>query len=125
MIWINVAIGGALGSMARHAVGVAFSRLMPLRSVPLATMTVNLVGCFAIGLLAGLVAAQRMTLSPALRAFIFVGVLGGFTTFSSFGLDTFTIGHGGRLAAAATNVMVQVAGGLALVAVGFAVGVRP
>jgi CrcB protein len=47
------------------------------------------------------------------RAFVFVGILGGFTTFSTFGLDTFTLMHEGRLLAAALNVVIQVVGGLA------------
>jgi CrcB protein len=70
------------------------------RVTPLATMTVNLAGCLAIGVLAGLVASGRLTLAPATRAFVFVGVLGGFTTFSSFGLDSFTLAHGARAGSA-------------------------
>jgi CrcB protein len=87
-------------------------------------MIVNLAGCLAIGVLAGLVASQRVSLTPALRTFIFVGILGGFTTFSSFGLDTFTLAHGGRMGAAALNVGIQVAAGLGLVAAGYAGGAR-
>jgi CrcB protein len=121
---ILVAIGGALGSMARHGVGIAIGRVSPARVTPYATMTVNLAGCLVIGLLAGLVASDRLTMTPALRAFVFVGMLGGFTTFSSFGLDTFTLAHGGRTGAAAVNVAVQVAAGCALVAAGYAAGVR-
>jgi CrcB protein len=122
--YVLVAIGGALGSMARHGVGMAVVRVSPARVTPYATMTVNLAGCLVIGLLAGLIASQRVTMTPALRAFVFVGVLGGFTTFSSFGLDTFTLAHGGRTGAAAVNVAVQVAAGCALVAAGYAAGVR-
>ena len=87
-------------------------------------MTVNLAGCLVIGLLAGLIASERMTMTPAVRAFVFVGVLGGFTTFSSFGLDTFTLAHGGRADVAAFNVAIQVAVGCALVAAGYAAGAR-
>jgi CrcB protein len=122
--FVIIAIGGALGSMARHGVGIAIARVSPARVTPYATMTVNLAGCLVIGLLAGLVASHRVTMTPALRAFVFVGVLGGFTTFSSFGLDTFTLAHGGRTGAAAVNVAVQVAAGCALVAAGYAAGVR-
>ena len=117
--FLLVGAGGALGSMARHGVGLAIARLSPARVVPYATMTVNISGCFVIGLLAGLVAGQRLPMAPALRAFLFVGVLGGFTTFSSLGLDTFMLAQAGREGAAAANVALQLAGGLACVWVGY------
>jgi CrcB protein len=121
---VLVGIGGALGSMARHGVAMAIARISPARAVPYATMTVNLAGCLVIGVLAGLVASQRVTLSPALRVFAFVGLLGGFTTFSSFGLDTFTLAHGGRGGTAAVNMIIQVGAGCALVAAGYAAATR-
>jgi CrcB protein len=119
-----VGAGGALGSMARHGVGMAIARVSPSRVVPYATMTVNLTGCLIIGALAGLVASQRLTMTPPLRAFVFVGVLGGYTTFSSFGLDTFTLAHGGRAATAGVNLAIQVLAGCALVAAGYAAATR-
>jgi CrcB protein len=122
--WLMVGVGGALGSMARHGVGLAIARLFPTRVTPVATMTVNLAGCLAIGVLAGLIASDRMTMTPAVRAFVFVGILGGFTTFSSFGLDTFTLAHSGRTALAAGNMAIQVGLGCALVAAGYAAAVR-
>jgi CrcB protein len=125
MLWIYVALGGAIGSIARHEVGKAIARLSPTHVTPYATALVNLVGCFVIGFLAGLVASHRMTMSPGLRAFVFVGILGGFTTFSSFGLDTFSLAHGGRPAAAIVNAFVQVVAGCVLVAVGYFAAVRP
>jgi CrcB protein len=121
---VLVGIGGALGSIARHGVGVAIARATPANVTPYATMTVNLVGCLAIGVLAGLVASHRLVIGAGTRAFVFVGVLGGFTTFSSFGLDTFTLAHAGRPGAAAANVAVQVAAGLALLAAGYALTAR-
>ena len=121
---ILVGIGGALGSMARHGVGMAIARTTPAGVSPYATMTVNLAGCLAIGVLAGLVASHRLVIGTGTRAFVFAGVLGGFTTFSAFGLDTFTLAHGGRAGVAAANVAIQVAAGLALVAAGYAVGAR-
>jgi CrcB protein len=119
-----VGIGGALGSMVRHGVGVAIARVIPAGVTPYATMTVNLAGCLAIGVLAGLVTSHRLVIGSGTRAFLFVGVLGGFTTFSSFGLDTFTLAQGGRTGAAAANVAIQVAVGLALVAAGYAAAAR-
>jgi fluoride exporter len=125
MLWAYVAIGGAIGSVARHEVGKAIARVSPTRVMPYATGVVNLAGCFVIGLLAGLIASQRITMSPDLRAFVFVGILGGFTTFSSFGLDTFSLAHGGRPAAAVVNVLVQVVAGCLLVAAGYFTAARP
>ena len=119
--WLAVGIGGALGSVARHGVNVLVARQIGT-ATPYATLAVNLAGCLAIGILAGLLASQRLTLGPSGRAFVFVGVLGGFTTFSSFGLDTFTLAHTGRLAAAWWNVAAQVVLGLAGVAGGYFVG---
>jgi fluoride exporter len=122
MIWLAVAVGGALGSMARHGVNMLFSHVLE-RAVPYATGAVNLAGSAAIGLLAALLATGRLHLSNELRTFVFVGILGGFTTFSSFMLDTFTLGHGGDHALAFWNVAVQTAFGLAAVWTGYRLGV--
>jgi CrcB protein len=124
MLWIYVAVGGAIGSVARHEVGKAVARLSPAHVTPYATALVNLTGCFVIGVLAGLVATHRVTMGPGVRAFLFVGILGGFTTFSSFGLDTFSLAHGGRPVYALTNVLVQVVAGCALVAAGYFTAAR-
>jgi fluoride exporter len=121
MIWIAVAAGGALGSMARHAVNVLFAHVLE-RAVPYATAAVNLSGSVAIGALAALVATGRLEMSAEMRTFVFVGILGGFTTFSSFMLDTFTLGHGGEHALAFSNVALQTALGLAAVWIGFRLG---
>lgn len=124
MLWIYVALGGAIGSIARHEVGKAIARVSPTHVTPYATGLVNLIGCFVIGFLAGLVASHRMEMSAQVRAFVFVGILGGFTTFSSFGLDTFALAHGGRPAAAMTNALVQVVVGCSLVAAGYFAAAR-
>ena len=121
MNWIAVALGGALGSMARHWVNLELAHRVE-RSVPYATFAVNVAGCVVIGALAGRIAGGRLHLTPAMRTFVFVGVLGGFTTFSSFGLDTFTLGHGGDHAAAVWNVVGQVGLGLGGVWLGFYLG---
>ena len=113
-VWILVMLGGALGSGARHAVNVLVAQTFR-RPFPYATLAVNIVGCAIAGLLAGLVASGRLTLAPSARAFVFVGVLGGFTTFSAFGLDTFTLAYQGHRAHAAYNVAAHVI--LCLVAV--------
>jgi CrcB protein len=121
MIWLAVATGGALGSMARHGVNMLFSHLLE-RAVPYATGAVNLAGSMTIGLLAALLATGRLHMSNELRTFVFVGILGGFTTFSSFMLDTLTLGHGGDHALAFWNVAVQTAFGLIAVWAGYRVG---
>jgi CrcB protein len=121
MTWIAVAVGGALGSMLRHWVNMEFAHRLE-RSVPYATLAVNVVGCVVIGALAGRIAGGRLPLTPMMRTFVFVGVLGGFTTFSSFGLDTFTLGHGGDHVAAFWNVVGQVGLGLGGVWLGYYLG---
>jgi CrcB protein len=121
MIWLAVAAGGALGSMARHGVNILFSRLLE-RPSPHATAAVNLLGSAVIGLLAARIATGRLHLSHEMRTFLFVGILGGFTTFSSFMLDTFTLGHGGQPSLAFWNVALQTALGLAFVWGGYRLG---
>jgi fluoride exporter len=124
MTWVAVACGGALGTVARHGVNQLVSWLWPAARYPLSTTLVNVSGCFLIGVLAGLVASDRVTLRFLWREFVFVGVLGGYTTFSTFGLDTFTLLRGGAAGIAFVNVAAQVVGGLALVWIGFALASR-
>jgi fluoride exporter len=120
---VAVGLGGALGSMARHGVSVVVTRFGG-HATPWSTLIVNVAGCAAIGVLAGLVASGRLAMAPATRVFVFVGILGGFTTFSSFGFDTFTLVREGRPAAAAVNVVAQVLIGLAAVAGGYFLGLK-
>ena len=121
--WLAVGLGGAIGSLARHGVNALVAHRAG-QPGPHATLVVNLVGCAAIGLLAGLLASGRLSMTPNVRLFVFVGVLGGFTTFSTFGLDTFTLAREGRHAAALWNVCLQVVLGLAAVAAGYVAGLR-
>jgi CrcB protein len=89
MSWLLVAMGGALGSVARYG---AF-RLWPMgtSSWPVATLTVNLLGSFAIGLLYMYVAARGGSADNA-RLFWMTGVLGGFTTYSAFAIESVLLG---------------------------------
>jgi|SRR2546427_11036892 len=121
MVWIAVMVGGALGSAARHFVNLEVAHRLE-RSTPYATLIVNVMGCAVIGALAGRIASGRLHLSPTMRTFLFVGVLGGFTTFSTFGLDTFTLGHGGDHTAAFWNIVGQVGLGLGGVWLGYYLG---
>jgi CrcB protein len=124
MVWLSVAIGGALGSMARHGVNHLVHGRWPLMRFPLATLIVNLAGCLIIGLLAGLVMSERIHFRFYWREFVFVGVLGGFTTFSTFGLDTITLVKTHSTLAATWNVLAQVAAGLIAVQAGIWIGTR-
>lgn len=118
VLW--VALGGALGSVARYAVsGIAVRWLGA--AFPYGTLFVNVMGSFAIGLLAALVAADgRPSLGADARAFLLVGVLGGFTTFSSFSLETLNLARSGALAPALLNVAGSVVLCLAAVSLGLA-----
>jgi fluoride exporter len=118
MIWVAVGAGGALGSIARHAVNVGVAHALG-RAVPYATAAVNLVGAATIGVLAGLLAGGRLQMSPELRTFVFVGILGGFTTFSSYMLDTLTLIHGGEQTLAIGNIGAQTALGIGAVWAGY------
>jgi CrcB protein len=80
-----VALGGAIGSAARYGVNVWSGRLLGT-AFPWHTLIVNLLGCFTMGLLTGLM-ALRLNIGHEARAFLTTGILGGFTTFSAFSLD--------------------------------------
>ena len=108
MTYLWVALGGALGSVARYACSTAATRWLGA-GFPYGTLFVNVAGSFAIGLLAALVSADGQRLLGAdARAFVIVGVLGGFTTFSSFSLETLELARGGALGAAGANVALSV-----------------
>lgn len=98
-----VAIGGAFGSVARYLTGMWFGRLFGA-GFPWATLTVNIVGSFVMGVL---VAAMAQAWSPSaeVRAFLTVGILGGFTTFSTFSLDVAGMLQRGELGVAAAYVL--------------------
>lgn len=120
--WLAVAFGGALGSVLRHGVNALFTRVIE-RPIPHATAAVNLVGAGIIGILAGMIASGSLQLSPPMRAFVFVGILGGFTTFSSFMLDTLTLFYGGEPGVAVINILGQMLLGLAAIWAGYYVGI--
>ncbi|PZO05159.1 MAG: fluoride efflux transporter CrcB [Alphaproteobacteria bacterium] len=86
--FLLVAFGGALGSMARYGVGVAATRILPGAAMPWGTVAVNLVGGLLMGLLTGWLALRGGVAQESVRLFAAVGVLGGFTTFSAFSLET-------------------------------------
>jgi CrcB protein len=113
-----VGSAGFLGAVLRYAVGGAVHRVFPLATFPVGTLSVNLLGCFLVGALAGL-ADSRQLFTPELRTFVFIGLLGGFTTFSTFGYETVVLARGGEALRAVANVGAHVVVGLTLVWFGY------
>jgi fluoride exporter len=101
-----IAVGGAIGSVARSVLSTAVLRASGTL-FPAGTFAVNFAGCVLFGAIAG-AAEQRVQLAPELRAFLLVGVLGGFTTFSSYAFESFSLLRDGQFAAAAVNIVGQV-----------------
>lgn len=118
-LWL-VAIGGALGAVARATVSTTMQARWP-STLPWGTIVVNVVGCLALGLLAGAL-DSRPHLNPAWRTFGAVGVLGAFTTFSTFENETLALLQRGELPAALVNVGLSVTLGLLAVWTGHALG---
>jgi CrcB protein len=114
-----VGAGGALGAMARYGVGGLVNRNAALANFPFGTLAVNLLGCLLIGLGAGLADAKQ-AFAPEVRLFLFVGVLGGFTTFSSFGYETVMLLRDHEFLRAGLNAGLNVFAGIALVWLGYA-----
>lgn len=92
---IAVAAGGALGSVARYFGGIASGKLFGF-GFPWGTLIINIAGSFLIGILAELF-ALKWDASQGVRVFLIVGVCGGFTTFSTFSLDSFTLMQRGEM----------------------------
>jgi CrcB protein len=107
-----VGAGGALGSIVRYLVGGWVGRLKAGWTFPIETLLINVSGCLVIGFLAGL-SESRGVFTGATRAFLFIGVLGGYTTFSTFGYETFQLLRGAQWPAAAASVALQVGLGIA------------
>lgn len=105
--FLLVGAGGALGAMARYGFSSIIGRLWPM-SFPLATLLVNIIGSIAMGLFVGLMAKLLPANQEELRLFVAVGIFGGFTTFSSFSLDTIVLIERGELIQAITYVALSV-----------------
>jgi CrcB protein len=114
-----VGAGGFVGATLRYALGGLVSRVVS-PEFPWATVLVNVSGCFAIGLLAVLT-EERGPIGPAGRLFLMVGVLGGYTTFSTFGYETLSLMREGSHALAVANAFGQLLLGLAAVGAGMMV----
>ena len=119
---INAAVvgsGGFIGAICRYGLSGFVQRHPALSSFPYGTLVVNMLGCLLIGIAVGLV-DSRQSFSPELRQFIMVGLLGGFTTYSTFGLETFALLREANYLGATANVVIHVVLGLVMVWAGFA-----
>ncbi|MBN8501485.1 MAG: fluoride efflux transporter CrcB [Sphingomonadales bacterium] len=109
-----VALGGAIGAWLRYLAGLAWLRAIgpvSASAFPWATLSVNLIGSFAMGLLAGLLARHGQG-GEETRLLVGVGVLGGFTTFSAFSLELVNLAERGALGSAALYAVISLAGGV-------------
>src|SRR5215212_880325 len=113
-----VGLAGLLGTLCRYWLSGALARRYG-EAFPAGTLAVNLLGCFAAGLLFHLM-QERGAFSETARAAVFVGLLGGFTTFSSYGLQTFTLLREGQVGLAALNVVASNLLGVLMVFAGYA-----
>jgi len=113
-----VGAGGFIGALLRYLVSTAVNRHWHIELMPLGTLTVNLLGCLLIGVVAGF--ADGMNgFSLQLRLFLMVGVLGGFTTFSAFALEGLELLRTGSLAVLLLYTSSHILAGLLLVSLGY------
>ena len=119
----NVAIvmlGGSVGAACRYLIGILTARVWGSH-FPWGTLTVNLVGCFLIGLCFALADRARL-LTPEMRLLLITGFLGALTTFSSFSLETANAARTGMILQPVMNILVNNLGGLGLTFLGFWLG---
>lgn len=114
---IYVGVGGFIGSVLRYWVSGAVQQASNNPSFPWGTLAVNLTGCLVIGFLSQL-ADSRGVFTPEARLFVFVGILGGFTTFSTFGNESMNFLRGGEGLAALWNIGAHIFLGLAAIWLG-------
>jgi CrcB protein len=112
-----VGIGSFLGGVLRYAVSTWVYRVLDQPWFPYGTLTVNVLGCLIIGFLVGL-AETRLPFTSEIRLFVFVGILGGFTTFSAFALETFSLLRETEPLAALINIGSELLLGLLTVWIG-------
>jgi CrcB protein len=117
-----VGAGGFIGSILRFMISGWVQRLAITGVFPYGTLVVNVLGCFLIGVLGGL-AEHRQVLDPGQRLFLMIGVLGGFTTFSTFAFETLSLVQDAEVLKGMVNTLLQVILGFAAAFAGF-VGTR-
>ncbi|MBN2011804.1 fluoride efflux transporter CrcB [candidate division KSB1 bacterium] len=118
VIWVG--IGGSIGAIMRYLVSGAVYSWFQKPVFPAGTLAVNIIGCLIIGLLGGL-AETRHVFSPEMRTLVFIGFLGSFTTFSSFGYEVFQLMRDGQMALALSNALLHLIVGLIAVWLGIVV----
>lgn len=118
--YLAIAIGGALGACFRYLLS-EWMLLLFGRAFPFGTLLVNILGAFAIGVLYGLLLSEQISPNPW-RIFIGIGVLGAFTTFSTFSLDTLLLIQQGDIVKAALNVLLNVCLCITLTWIGLKLG---
>jgi CrcB protein len=114
---ILIGLAGFTGTLMRYWLSDWTARRYG-ETFPTGTLVVNLIGCFLAGLLFYLM-FDRYLISPTVRTIVLIGLLGGFTTFSSFGLQTFTLLRDGEMGLALFNIAISNVGGLLMVWVGY------
>lgn len=112
-----IGAGGFIGAVGRYLVSRGMQSLFMELSLPMGTLSVNVIGCLLVGLLGGLL-ENRFTLTAEMQLFFFVGILGGFTTFSAFGYETFNLLRTTHPLVAGANILAQLALGIGAVFLG-------
>ena len=119
MTWLVVAIGSAIGGVSRYGVGLLAARAWGV-TFPWGTLLINIAGSFVIALFGAMTLANGpMPMSTNMRAFVMIGFCGGFTTFSSFSLQTMELLQAGEIVAAALYILASVGLCLAGVFLGY------
>ena len=116
-----VGLGGFVGSILRYKIGGLILHFLKQPKFPIGTIIINITGCLIIGLLSGIIEKHHV-LSNEIRIFLFVGLLGGFTTFSAFGYETIYMVRRGDMLSAFFIIGLSVIGGLSLVWLGVKLG---
>lgn len=106
-----VGFGGFLGTIVRYLVGGAVGRMRAGWTFPIETLLINVTGCIVIGLLAGL-SESRGIFTGSTRAFLFIGILGGYTTFSTFGYESFQLLRDGQWTSAVLSTGLHIVLGI-------------
>ncbi|PEN14199.1 fluoride efflux transporter CrcB [Longibacter salinarum] len=110
-----IAAGGAIGALMRHGVSALVHRYVPA-SFPWGTLAANLAGCFLIGALWAV--SERSSFSPALGLFLFTGMIGAFTTFSTYALESLQLMQRGHVVSGLANIALSTLAGIFLVLIG-------